>query len=1305
MDSLTENLCKSIEIISKSTLEGIRYDTTQVVTIVDNSKKSQGTYIVSDGSNKFTAYSNILDYNIGTNVYILIPEGDLSNDKIILSKKVDANSVEPFLYKSPFSYIVDITGNLNTEISQTGLIANNPNQISKVIADLDFTTKEFAGYRGFERLGIRADFKAWLKEMNCVSGNYGIKITITCREIEQTDGTKPADSTRDLYLNVSDMLGDPYAFESYFTQEKVVDISSLGTLTGMKIEFYQDAYSFIDKNGNQIPYVQDSFIDIELDENIEENWLLPENLFVNNIWVCLGFDSSDYSSDFVQIYSFNNEVYNNKTDTPKKVSLKWVHIEDDIKAVIDNTSKRIFEIRWYRNNKNGKADEFSGYGWEAFDTKGDTRCFEISFIPDGTGKETEQIKAIILYGDAPEYIKTAISHTEFKVRYFNYFYKNKKNEYIQFTDEDTFKIDNEKEATMNCYYRASDNREIYKSNILTFTNQNDVANNATIDAIKALSLLCRDYDYSKKNAEGIAQKSFIETQGNYYLYNETGGLIDIGQKDIGRYLQCKFDLNSTENDDSDELRFADKIIWEFPIENTMIIPKNNNYITSENDNTIPKGYARLIYENNEAVQKHYSIENNIRFEYTISQFYNSARDNNLIKCIVEKDRLLYSAVKELKFGQAGSSGTAFTFTIDFPSGINAITLNDLNGNKYIDENLIITAHLYDQQGYEIDIPENEEIEWKWYPKNISEIAIDSIKNTQVKLIRGDKLSINQLCILQATLKKWRKSNNENEEDAYDLVAYLPIPIRLNPNYLYINGPDKIVYLTDGYPVYYKDYFNIIQTNVDYDGIWRQYPISFTKNIEPYMPKIITDEKGSYLQATSMYIEDLPLYGIQYLSKNNKSDTSVTVKWTQPILIYQSLYPSSILNEWDGKTVEIKENSEDGKPSYILSNILGAGSKNSKNQFSGIMLGDVEAYFQTDNAQNTLAKHTGLFGFSDGAMCFSFTDDGKATIGKSTAGQLLFDGKKSTISSNLYQENILKNIKKGMILDFDDGYIKIYNNVDGEQGSILLDTTHSKYPLIIGLDQSASSSNSSKFKVAWDGSLRAEDVYINGELSGNCYVRYGYEYKTLTNALAEIAQAASDADEAARNAQSAINGLSLKVNSSQGSGAIKYRNCGYSSSYGDGVELFWSGGGYCAATENGASIYKSGNSIYVTSACYSTSAMQVNSDIRLKENIYSLNKNKKEYLDFFQKLTPKTYNYKATKIKSIGFIAQDIEKLAHNFNLNTEFFIQKDNTKDQILSLNYDSIFTLNVLATQNLYDKIEELQQEIKELKERLNNE
>lgn len=1304
MNSLSEKLCESIQIISTATLQGMKYDMTIVATIVDNSKKDQGTYTVSDGSTRFTAYSTVLDYRVGTTVYVLVPEGDLSNDKIIVSKKAKSDSAEPFLYESPFSHIVDITGNLNDTDNAIGLIANNPGQISKLVIEKDFVTEDFDGYSGFGRLGIRADFRAWLKEVNCISGNYGIKLTLTFRPTSQArEETQSSDYTRDVYLNVDDMLGDPYAFESYFTQEKVVDISSLGTLIKMKIEFYQDAGSFLDKDEKQIPYIQDMFADLEIDD-IETNWLIPENIFVNNVWICLGFDSSEYSSDFVQIYSFDNGVYNKNTSTPKEVSLKWVHIENDEKISIDNTSNRDFEIRWYRNNKNGKADEYSGYGWEAFDTKGDTRCFEISFIPSGTGKENEQIKAVVLYGSAPSYAEIAIPQNEFTLRYFNYFYKNENNEFVQFTKEDEFSIDNIEDSTMNCYYKESDNRIIYKSNILTFINQDDVANNATIDAIKALSLLCRDYTYSEKNADGVPQKGFIETQGNYFIYNETGGLIDAGQKDVVRYLQCKFDLNSTEYDDSDELQFADKIIWEFPIENTMIVAHTTNYITWKEDNTIPEGYAQLRYENNNAVMQHFiNSGNKIIFEYTINQFYNSARDNNLIKCTVEKDKLLYSAVKDLKFGQSGTSGTAFTFTIDLPAGVNSITLQDKDGNPYMDDDLTVTAHLYDQQGYEVEIPDTTEIEWKWHIQDISSfigINTDTGKNTSVKLVcNKEKLTINQLCILKATLKKWRKSDKENEQDSYDLIAYLPIPIRLNSNYLYVNGPDKITYLSDGYPVYYKNQLDIIQTVIDYDGKWSQYPLTFEKGIEEYMPEIVQDDEGKYfLQAVSMYIEDLPLYGIQYSSKDSSTGTE-KVRWTQPILIYQSLYPSSIINDWDGRAVEINDGSETGKPSYILSNIMGAGSKNNMNQFSGVMLGDVASYVQSDNAQNTLATRTGLFGFSDGAMCFSFTDDGKATIGKSSAGQIIFDGKKSTISSNLYQNNLLSDIRKGMILDFDDGFIKIYNQIKGgSQGSILLDTK-SDYPLVIGVDQMDNSNSTQKFKVGWDGSLRAEDVYIAGELSGNCYVNYDLKPRALTTILSELDSAVESAASAAASAQSAINGLASKVSISNGGCSINYEGSSVDSSFGYGPTLRY-GSAYVRASSNGASINHGGNSIYVTTGCFSTSDMQTHSDIRLKENILDI-ENKNQYLTLFKSLVPKTYKYKNSNINSIGFIAQQVEELVNDNNLNLKFFVDKND--EEYLSLKYNSIFTLNVLATQELYKKIELLEQEIKELKESKN--
>jgi hypothetical protein len=51
-------------------------------------------------------------------------------------------------------------------------------------------------------------------------------------------------------------------------------------------------------------------------------------------------------------------------------------------------------------------------------------------------------------------------------------------------------------------------------------------------------------------------------------------------------------------------------------------------------------------------------------------------------------------------------------------------------------------------------------------------------------------------ILQATLTGWVSSNG-----TYDLVAYLPIPIKLNNEYKYISGTKEVIYDSQGTPNY------------------------------------------------------------------------------------------------------------------------------------------------------------------------------------------------------------------------------------------------------------------------------------------------------------------------------------------------------------------------------------------------------------------------------------------------------------------------------------------------------------------------
>jgi hypothetical protein len=83
----------------------------------------------------------------------------------------------------------------------------------------------------------------------------------------------------------------------------------------------------------------------------------------------------------------------------------------------------------------------------------------------------------------------------------------------------------------------------------------------------------------------------------------------------------------------------------------------------------------------------------------------------------------------------------------------------------------------------------------------------------------------------------------------------------------------------------------------------------------------------------------------------------------------------MLNEWDGG---LKIDEENGT---ILSTMLGAGRKNDKNQFSGVLIGDIKGGSKL-NDSDTL---TGVYGLHEGVISYALKEDGTATFGKTGCG--------------------------------------------------------------------------------------------------------------------------------------------------------------------------------------------------------------------------------------------------------------------------------------------------------------------------------
>lgn len=1038
-----EVICQAVDEIVRKRLEGITYDSTILCTIVDNSRKTEGIYTVSNNNTtKFDAYSNDDSYRINDNVYVQIPGGDWNEQKFILAKKKDKVE-EPFIYKNPFASLVDITGNvIKTQLdSSVGLVANaEPTEGAEKEGITQILLWNYQGssaspdmlpFSAYSRLGISASFQSWLSP-SCDSlgnpttvnhGDYGLKLIITTINENTSTSDQATKVEYELYLNCADMIGNPYDFQTFYHQEKIFDISQLGNIQEMKLYFYQEPGTFINGAGELISATD--FLGSPI----------APNLFVAAPYITLGYDVNEFEKEKVVIYTLNSSTYSRSAEenyNKKSINLRWIHQDEqnDELFSVDDTDDLNYEIRWYRYELgHSSADEYSGVYWKNYARRkkengkwqkwvqdsgtwiddDSTSFFSIELSPDVTLQE-EKIKAIVIYKGHP-----------------------------------------------------------YRSNILTLTNEKEVVSKPTVDAVQALSIVCEDNTY-----------------GNYRIYGQNGSLLDMSERSIERTWVPYF-KSSLDNQDAEPgiLTEAEFVEWIIPTERTMIQLEESFY--GDADEVTWEKDTNRIHIKRKCESTDGSIANVSTQKYKIKSYYSQSYSDNIIQCKVVKDKITYTATKELTFGTAGTTGTDYTFILDFDNGATALTINDTAA-------VTVTARLYDYENKEVDLT-GRSITWSWKTSDgkltfpdTNENDINISENTSLKqeIQLTDRATIGpSYNILQASMD-WGD---------WKLIAYLPIPIRSSVNYLHISGTTQVIYNSAGeisacarnpYRLYYYDETEkaIMPASVTWtctngyiapeDIITEEDTI---KNENAYSPtlKSFTDKDSGltdyYLSPLSFYVEGACEQVCMTAQDGDK------ILWSQPILIMQNRYPSAMINEWDGAL-----NVGATDPGTILAPRLVAGKKNGDNTFSGVVLGD----WESTNSSNELTTNTGLYGYYKGEQSYGFRDDGTAFIGKSSTddgkgtGRIIFNGTSGTIQSAAYPAS-------GMSINLADGTIDADNfslsagkdfwGSDGEykkDGFISLTTEADQRPLWIG----------SNFSVEWDGTLHATNGIFQGAITGS-----------------------------------------------------------------------------------------------------------------------------------------------------------------------------------------------------------------------------
>lgn len=981
--------CESVEIIAKSILEGITFDQTIKCVIVDAANAEKGEYRVSNGSATFLAYSTE-KYLKNTNVYVLIPQGDYNNKKLIIGKITAENENIPYNYVKPFDTFFGIINEKFSNSLSEGLVANYLGKELKTennitYRDLDKVEEKIGELaigsftNDFTRFGIKANFKSLLEGFDCVEGDYGLRIEITCEQ--DRDLEAPEDSvkyeTRILFLNSKDMIGNPYGFNTFFSQEKVFDITDLGNITNISVFFYQNPLTFKDRKGEFIP---------DIDDSEGKKIVYPPNLFVSDVELSIGYDISSIAGDYVQIYTLDNSTYDRSGEPAvhkKLINLRWLH-ENELKqkTVMSPASEEPFEIRWYKYKFNAPAaDNYSGVCWERI-APPEGKVFTLDFEPDQSLAQ-EQVKAIVVYGELPipiayEKGKLAWSTVEANVNRYYIEYTDSNNEVhkivpnssmFNYTNQNGDKNTNE----IRVYELVEDTRKVYRSNILTFTNKDNVSNPVIYDILNGLTLNC----YYEENGQQLPS-------GVHLVYDSFGSIVDRQYSQRNYIIECA--LRIDEGNTSIENKQFDEIRWIYPGEN-MIKGPGSKINTTDSVNLYQ--YKESRSENNGITGK---------FQYKIENRYTPAKDKNWVRCEVDYKGITYIATQELYFGYESTMGSNYSIQIVADKDWAAFT-EGISG-----QSLTLSLDIYDDSFVNINQDRSQTVTWELIPVIEEEEKpkwlsySNSGKSFKLTYDKGAKQTGGY--IVRAA---WTYSH-EPTGTQYKIYDYYPIA-RRNNTALEALIPERIVYSSEGKPSYSKvplQLFKIAEnpgetTNLLGGVTWTD--ITLNKEF-----RLSVNKDDGRLSPPAFYCK--PSSENNYhcrLLKGTKELGSTIYEWIVPIVLYQNNYFSSLIDDWSNTGVQISDTG-----GYILSNMLAAGSKDDKNRFSGVVMGDW-AQESTDLGQ------AGLYGFGDGEMAFAFKEDGTAFIGKSGAGRIEFNGDKGTIKSAYYDEKY----QPGTCFDLDD----------------------------------------------------------------------------------------------------------------------------------------------------------------------------------------------------------------------------------------------------------------------------------------------
>lgn len=593
-------------------------------------------------------------------------------------------------------------------------------------------------------------------------------------------------------------------------------------------------------------------------------------------------------------------------------------------------------------------------------------------------------------------------------------------------------------------------RTLYESDILEFTNEHDVPDLTSIELVRGLKIVCdADPNYG--------------LNGVYHIYNTNGQIMNSSEASKIRFLSAEFDKVITGDKKLDKV---ETIKWYFPVENTMIeLPVEGceySLLEENKDNSIHAISAGLVDGNQWFCieRQGVAVETDrvageivptaLEQIFRIKSYYTQTAINNTVRCEIYKNNKTFAAEYTIYFGVHGTNGTDYTLTVSYEEYKNGTWVPmvtpvfDWHGGP-----IKLVPHVFNYQNIEVtddydenlftympySVPLHQALEITQDGKNfILERKNDLTTNEYndktmfyhyiIEIIVNKAVEIKSSNLNQ-TLEEVKEENPDLSETealeianelspsqlTVDLTVYCPIAVRFDNTYTAMDGDNRIIYDPTGVnPMYYKGQYTLykIENNkpVKQEGI--NWFIQFEDSVDAtkFYPQI--DATTGELVVPSMYMATND-QRVSILAKLNNQ-----VVWCQPLHIYQEVYASTMLNSWDGSLTIDEDNGT------IMSAMVGAGYKDDENRFNGVLMGNVAKKIGVGKSSDT-----GVFGYHEGEQSFGLKIDGTAFFGKSGHGRIEINGNTGVIRSADYKTSDAS----GMEIDIDNGIINIKGALD------------------------------------------------------------------------------------------------------------------------------------------------------------------------------------------------------------------------------------------------------------------------------------